>query len=306
MAEETASQRTARYFRATVAFYKRDCHPCLLHFYKFIKQKNQQYQQYRETQKQIAKDCAAQEAEAIRKRQAEIEEEQAAARRAAFDPEAAIEDMRLAQSYLDDWQLNKNNHVLGLAAEYIEIARSKDPNATVVVELKGKEYTRDLNDLAGNVLFYQSQIHSYRDAPEKELKQARDLLQRALQYCPYSSQFREQLAKIHLNLHDKQSALAVANELLAAQPKSLEARKLADFVRTAPETSKPFPLSPAAIAFIILFILGGLFLTQLFSGNFTNAFELFICCVINFSVACYLGNDALLKKALDKRAREQK
>jgi len=313
MAEETALQRTARYFRATVAFYKRECQPRVIRFYKFIKQKYQQYKQYRDTQKQIAKGRAAQEAEAIRKRQAEIEEEQAAAARAAYHPEAAVEDMRLAHSYLEDWTEKKGHyHVLGLAADYIEQARTKDPNAKLTIEIekgpnKGESETHTLDDLSGIALFYESQRYSRRDASPGELQQARDLLTRAIAYRPYSVQIREHLAKVYLNLHDKPSALAVAEEAVSKAPKDLDARKLRDYVQGAPITHAPtiFESNPGCI---FPSIGGGIVIFAILSaivGQFSTAFGLGVIAFIVFGIGHFVDNSQMLKKALEKQARDQ-
>jgi hypothetical protein len=308
MAEETALQRAARYFRATVAFYKRECHPRLIRFYKFVKQKNQQYKQFRDTQKQIAKDRAAQEAEATRKRQAEIEEEQAAERRAAYDPEAAVEDMRLARSYLDDWGTNKGEHVLGLAAKYTESARYKDPNAKLVVEIEnGKTLTLTLDDLAGDTLYYEAFSLAHTDAPPEKLIRARDLLQRSIAYCPDMTRFRQKLAEVHLNLHDKQSALAVAEEAVRRQPKNLDARKLLDFVQAAPETQAPTVMdtNPSLPFLLAAFALGILAIIAAFRGYFTSGFELFVVALIVGWIGNYLEKDRLLAKAIEKQAKER-
>ena len=68
---------------------------------------------------------------------------------------------------------------------------------------------------------------------------ARTILERALSYVPTSIQYRSHLADVYLNLHDKDQALAVAQEAVDISPRNLDARKLLDRVETAPVTSAP-------------------------------------------------------------------
>jgi len=219
--------------------------------------------------------------------------------------------MRLAHSYLEDWIDKKGNHVLGLAAKYIELARTKDANATLSLETKKGEHkgeilTYSLDELAGTTLFYQSQIHSYPDAPQVELEQARDLLKRALAYVPTSVQYRHHLADVYLDLHDKQSALAITQEALSASPKDLEARKLQDHVENAPTTFAPSPVEGkggliCALIGGVLFILS---IVQLFRGEFSNSFGFFIFAAIFAGITRFLDSDEMFKKALEQVARE--
>ena len=301
------------HYRRSLVFYKQHCAPLILRTRDFIQRKTKEYKKYREDQRQLAKEQAGRDAEATRIQEAELEAERAAAARDAFDPEGAIEDMRLAHSYLEDWLTNKGDHVLGLAAQYIESARTKDPNAKLATEIKkgenkGEVLTYTLNELAGTTLFYQSQLHSYTDAPRKDLVRARNLLTRAIAYDPYTVQFRRHLVDVHLNLHNKQRALAVAGEALASDPKNLDARKLLDHVQNAPETSPPNPLQGkgAIICFSIDLFLLILAIWQLFRGEFSNFLSLIVFALIFAGVGKYLDSDEMLKKAFENEARKNK
>ena len=180
------------------------------------------------------------------------------------DPEGAIEDMRLAHSYLQDWENKATDDVLSHAAKYLELARTKDPTAKLTVEAKvdGKieALTYSIDDLAGRTLFYRAQTQ-YDPNDRKTLERARDTLKKAIEYAPYSIQFRAKLADVFLDLHDKESALAVAKEAASVNPKNLDARKLLDRIEAAPTTHAPtvWERNPGCAGLIIalaLFILG--------------------------------------------------
>lgn len=227
------------------------------------------------------------------------------------DTEGAIEDMRLAHSYLEDWVDKKGNHVLGLAAKYVEEARAKDPNASLSIAIKKGErrgevdtYTQD--QLAATTLFYEAQLHSYADAPRNELLKAAELLKRALAYNPTSVQFRRHLADVYLNLHDKQSALAVTQEALSTNPKDLDARKLQDHVQTAPVTEAPgiMQTNPGIVFACITIGLAVLSIILLFNQEFSAAFFTFVIAAGVGSVGRFLEGVATSKKAIDDEARK--
>ncbi|MGA8611695.1 MAG: hypothetical protein WB760_08235 [Xanthobacteraceae bacterium] len=310
--EDTPIGRIAQYIARARAFYKQHCAPVVLRTRNFIRRKTEEYKKYREDQRQLAKEQAAREAEAARVRETEMATKSATAARAAYDPEAAIEDMRLAHSYLEDWVAKNGNHVLGLAAQYIQHARNKDPNAKLTVqktkgENKGESVTYSLDELAATTLFYQSQLYSYTDAPPVNLQRARDLLKRAITYLPYSVQYRRHLAEVYLNLHDKPNALAVAEEAVSILPKDLDARKLRDFVRIAPETHAPTILetNPGFVFFsigLVIFVIG---IICLGNGIFGLAFALIVLALIAGGVGHFLKQDKMIQKAMDKNARDE-
>jgi tetratricopeptide (TPR) repeat protein len=179
------------------------------------------------------------------------------------DTQGAIEDMRLAKSYLDDWKEKKDapRSNLSFAARYLAQARAKDPDAKLVLD-EGKDdpaiYTQD--DLSADALFFEAQLHLRTGATKKELKQARDIIKKALAYTPYSVLYLSTLADVYLDLHDKPSALAAAQEALRLNPKSLDARKLLDRIEAAPHTQPPgfAQTNPDLIVILgILLVVGG-------------------------------------------------
>ena len=298
-------------YRKTLSFYERYCAPAGRSIVNFTRKKIEASKKRIEERRQQAEAEAARQIEVARIEEANRQAEREAAARAAYDPPGAIEDMRLARSYLDDWIDKKGDHVLGLAAKYIELARTKDANASLSLEIKkgedkGEIITYSLDELAGTTLFYQSQIHSYPDAPRDQLEQTRDLLKRALAYVPTSVQYRRHLADVYLDLHDKQSALEVTQEALSANPKDLEARKLQDHVENAPTTFAPSPIEGKGG--LICASIGGLLIIfsiiQLFRGEFSNSFGLFVFAAIFAGVANLFESDQTFKKALEHVARE--
>ena len=132
-------QTVEPHYQRFSTFYREHCAATVLRTRNFIQKKAEEYKKYRANQQQVAKDQADRQAEAVRVLEAEMEAERAAAARAAYDPEGAIEDMRLANSYLEDWVAKNGNHVLGLAAQYIQLARTKDPNAKLTVQITKEE-----------------------------------------------------------------------------------------------------------------------------------------------------------------------
>src|SRR6202043_2811008 len=118
---------------------------------------------------------------------------------------------------------------------------------------------------------------------------------------PTSVQYRQHLADVYLNLHDRQSALAVAQEALAASPRDLDARKLLDHVQNAPQTYEPSPLEgKIGCIFAALGGLLGIFsIVQLFRLEFGAAFGLFVGAAILFGISRFIESDDMLKKALE-------
>jgi hypothetical protein len=263
------------------------------------------------------------EAKARREKEAALQAEvqrQAAERKAAAallealkprDTDGAIEDMRLAHSYLDDWMTKKGDHVLGFAAKYIELARTKDPDARLSVELtsgerRGEMATYSQDELAATALFYESQIHSFKDAPRDRLLKAAELLKRALSYNPHSVQLRRHLAEVYLNLHDKQSALAVAEEAMTVNSKNLDARKLHDFVESAPVTQAPgiMQTDPGCVIALVLIGLIIVAFFLLINGEFSAALGTVVIAVIAGFILSAFEGKAMLNKAIDEQTRK--
>ncbi len=305
-------QKAEPHYQRVSAFYKQHCAPTVLRTHNFIKTKTADYKKYREQQRRIAEDQAVQQAEAARKREAELDAERVAAERGAYDPEAAIEDMRLAHSYLEDWIADKGDHVLGLAAKYIELARTKDRNAKLIVEIKkgenkGETDTLTQDDLSGTALFYESQLYSYADASKEHLERARELLKRAIAYRPYTVQYRRHLAQVYLNLHDKQSALAIAEEAVKKNPRDLDARKLLDFAQAAPVTHAPtfFEANPGcllpliSLAFLIFTVI------LVVTGQYSTAFGVFVVGLVVLGIGSFFEKDHMLQKAIEKQDRDR-
>ncbi len=147
--------------------------------------------------------------------------------------------MRLARSYLDDWYHNKAaDGALSYAAKYVEQARRKDPSARLPVERKKGDATNldSLNDMAGEILYCQALSQYEPTAPRERLLRVVTTLNKALEYTPYSISCRAKLADVYLNLHDKQSALRIAQDAVKISPINLDARKLLDKIEAAPIT----------------------------------------------------------------------
>jgi tetratricopeptide (TPR) repeat protein len=234
-----------------------------------------------------------------------------------INTEAAIEDMRLARSYLDDWLKDKEikdskKALLSFAAKYIQVARTKDPNARLVVQDPKEPETYTQDDLAAETLFYESQYLSGEKARKRSLAKARDILQQALTYKPESVQYREHLADVFLNLHDKASAMKVAYEALRNAPYDLQARKLLDRIDAAPATTPPSPIDGTTVAGAIaaigaLAMLGGLivFFMGIFGGYAGNGIALFVLGAIATFVGNLMQNSFLLRKAIDDQTRKR-
>ncbi len=184
-----------------------------------------------------------------------------------LDTNGAVEDMRLARSYIDDWyEKPADSSVLSFAASYIEKARQKDPDAKLVIPSKNKDEDPDFysqNELAGEVLYLEALVGYEPTAPRDSLIRTAQTLKRAIAFSPYSIVYRSKLADVYLNLYDRQSALAVAHEALSANPTILDARKLVDRIEAAPDLTPPtfFERNPDALPPIgILMIAGGVVL----------------------------------------------
>jgi hypothetical protein len=234
--------------------------------------------------------------------QAEREAEEA---RKRYDPQGAIEDMRLAHSYLQDWEKEKNVDkldVLAFAAKYIAKARQKDPNAKLIVETQEGEDVLSLDDLSGRTLFYEGQHYAtFRDDKNK-LTKAVDILRTAIAYKPYSIQFRQHLADVYLNLHDKKNALLVARDALEASPTDLEARKLFDRIEAAPVTRPPprfQGIDAGCVLPLIMLALVGFMIYNLFQGEFSAAFTLLVIALILGGILRFIERDRMFRKALE-------
>lgn len=232
--------------------------------------------------------------------------------------EAAVEDMRLARSYLDDWMNAKGGikeakkSDLSFAAKYVAVARTKDPNAKLIIEDKqSKEpqsYTQD--DLAAETLFYESQYHSGENADEQNLKKARDILRQALTYKPESIQYREHLADVFINLHDKNSALHVAYQALRIAPYDLRARKLLDRVDAAeqtypaPNTELTGGLTTAAGS---IGMFGGFVFTiaGMFAGYATLGVLIFIAGAVTYFIGTQMTAAFIFQKVMENQLRKQ-
>jgi hypothetical protein len=240
--------------------------------------------------------------------QAEREAEEA---RRRYDPEGALEDMRLAHSYLEDWEKQKSLDkldILAFAAKYIDKARQKDPNAKLIVETQDSQDALSLDDLSGRTLFYEGQHYATFHDDRNKLKNAVDIFRRAIAYKPYSIQFRQHLADVYLNLHDKKNALLVARDALEASPTDLDARKLFDRIEAAPVTYPPARfdefLKGWGLLLLSLFFYG-LAIYNLFQAQFEGAFGLFVLGAIVMWISNAIDKSRMLKKALEHQRDEQ-
>lgn len=256
-------------------------------------------------------------AQAVEEQQ-KAEKEKAEANKPKIETEAAVEDLRLARSYLDDWLkdekvvLGAKKHLLTFAAQYVGLARKKDPNAQVVIEDKKEVTSYTVDDLAGETLFYESQYHSGEHATPESLRQAKDILQQALTYQPGNVQYREHLADVFLNLHDRNSALQVAYQALRDAPYDLRARKLLDRIEAAPGTRPPPAMSGMAGGGLLaatgaLAMGGGViwFFVGLFSGGADAAVAVFILGVACFFIGKHLETRYIFQKALENQLRKR-
>ena len=226
--------------------------------------------------------------------------------------------MRLARSYLDDWyEKSAERSALSFAASYIEKARGKDPDAKLVVPTKNKDDDPDVysqNDLAGEVLYCEALIGYEPTAPRDILIRAAQTLSRAIAFCPYSIAYRSKLADVYLDLYDRKSALVVAREALAANPKTLDARKLVDRIEAAPDLQPPafFERNPDAIAPIgIIMVVAGIALVIYTFTQPSNNFVSLLLWVLfgGGAIVWYRGRKkedaALLDKAIAEQHRKR-
>jgi tetratricopeptide (TPR) repeat protein len=218
-----------------------------------------------------------------------------------FDPEAAVQDMRMAHSYLQDWENSKGNSqtVLGHAARYIRLAAAKDPNAKLTVEEKGEPFTYTIDDLSGIALFYEGQGYVYEGAKAEQLERAREVFEKAIAYRPFSVQIRSHLADVFLNLYDKESALRVAQEAVAAMPRNIDARKLLDRIEAAPERSPPTMMETNPGMVWVLVGCGCLVFSVflLFAGSFGAAGFTFLIAIGLFVFASMSDKKVIYEKA---------
>lgn len=155
---------------------------------------------------------------------------------------AAIEDLRLARSYIDDIDKDKGTirANLAFAAKYVERARTKDPAAKLTtVGPKGEPVTYSLDDIAADLLFTEAVYELAGDPSEQKKRQAIETFERALKFAPYHVGYRSQLADVYLDLYDRAAALELAREGVRLSPNDINARKLLDRIESAPETKRP-------------------------------------------------------------------
>ena len=140
---------------------------------------------------------------------------------------------------IDDWYDKKaTDGALSYAAKYVEQARRKDPSARLPVERKKGDVTDldSLDDMAGEVLCCQALSQYKPTASRESLLGVVATLKKALEYSPHSIFYRAKLADVYLDLHDKFSALDVAEDAVKTNPNNLNARKLLDKIQAAPIT----------------------------------------------------------------------
>jgi tetratricopeptide (TPR) repeat protein len=222
--------------------------------------------------------------------------------------EEAVEDMRLARSYLKDWEDKATDDVLSFAAKHLQSARAKDSNAKLTVEVKidGKTdlLTYSIDDLAGTTLYYQAQMY-HRPNDRESLRQARDTLKTAIEYSPYAIDIRARLADVFLDLHDKKSALAVAKEAVASFPRDLDARKLLDRIEAAPSTRRPFPLSGQSIVLVAALAAFLYAIVSLFRLDFSTAVGSFVVAWFLSWILGRMESREMLSKAIQHRLDEE-
>ncbi len=228
-----------------------------------------------------------------------------------INTEGALEDMRLARSYLDDWyKKNSTRDALGFAASYIEKARSKDPDARLVVPAEKKDEEPDVftqNDLAAECLYCEAASDYKPTDDEKTLRRVASTLKRAIEFAPYSVAYRAKLADVYLDLYDRSSALAVAQEAVRRNPKDLDARKLLDRIQAAPDRKAPtfFERNPDTIPPIAIGV-GILGLVLFFTPMAGLGGLLIVAAPILYFVGRSKERSKLLEKAIADQYRKQK
>lgn len=154
----------------------------------------------------------------------------------------AIEEMRLARSYIEDIGKRKGDTRtnLAFATKHLANARAKDPAARLdVPDSKGNPVPFSIDDIAGEALFCEAVLELAGEPSEDKKREVVETLKKTLQYQPYALHARERLADLYLDLYDRASAVEVAREGVRVSPDSLDARKLLDRIESAPEAKKP-------------------------------------------------------------------
>lgn len=178
--------------------------------------------------------------------------------------EAAIRDLRVARSYLDEWYdtPNPSGELISRAARYIEEARAKDPTATIeTTDKHGRSVTRTIDSMAGEALFIEASLQVTGQPSRQDLVLARITLEKALGFAPYMVAYRAKLAEVLLDLYQRDRALEIAQEGVRLSPDNVDAIKLLDKISAAPDLKPPthFEKHPESITLYgVLMAVGGL------------------------------------------------
>jgi tetratricopeptide (TPR) repeat protein len=240
-------------------------------------------------------------------------------------PDTALHHLKMAKSYLDDAdkqgaQDKKPNRVisdaqiniLAQAAHHLNKAREIDPNEVLWIEEKNEKIKLDQDTLNGDVLLSEGIAHlnaalfisntfsnidgTFDKRPNKDgmsrLEQARDALEKAIKYRPYSDQSYKFLAQVYGALGDLQNYRRILERHVEISPDNIEVHKQLAALEnqkypTARFRQKPFTISfPTVMS--LLFVLGiVLIIVAIASHDFNPAgfgIVLFIVAGIGFKV----------------------
>ena len=221
------------------------------------------------------------------------------------DTDGAVQDMRLAHSYLQDWYDVKTHEeerkLLALASKYIASARSKDPDATVQVPSKYGPLTYTINELVSLALRHEAAPYFKYKSDKKEMRKGIVLLKKALEYEPNSISIRKEIAETSLDIYDHPTALAMAQESVKLRPNDIETRKFLDQIEAAPrtaptliETDPSFAVMLGALAIFALSVLLYIF------ADFWSGFN-----VMLFAFGVLFISTKMNHFAIDRKAREE-
>ena len=221
------------------------------------------------------------------------------------DTEGAVQDMRLAHSYLEDWVEAKTHDeerkLLALATKYIESARSKDPTATVQVQTAYGKRTFTINGLTSQSLQHEAAPYFKYRANKKQMRKGIVLLKKALEYEPNSTWIRKEIARESLNIYDYPTALAMAQECVALVPNDVETRKFLDQIEAAPRTAPTLVETDPAFALMLGSL--AIFALSVLLYIFADFWSGFYVMLLSFGVLFI--SSKMNDFAVDRKAREE-
>lgn len=166
--------------------------------------------------------------------------------------QAAVRDLRVARSYLDEWYdtSNPSGDLVSRAVGYLEQARAKDPTASIeVADKKGRVLTWTADSMAAEALHIEASIFLQHASPGT-LRDTRIALEKAVKFAPNNIAYRSKLADVYLDLYQRDRAWELAQQTVQLFPDNVDAIKLRDRIQAAPDRKPPtyFEKNPDLLA----------------------------------------------------------